>query len=84
MSRYRLAQVPGATSFFTANLRNRRSDLLVCHVDLLRETVRATKHRPPSIPMHGAFLPDTCIASGRCPTGTQISLCPGRSSSCNC
>ncbi|WP_376752658.1 hypothetical protein [Stutzerimonas balearica] len=37
MSRYRRAQVPGATYFFTVNLLNRRSDLLVRHVDLLRE-----------------------------------------------
>jgi len=36
MSRYRRAQVPGATYFFTVNLLNRRSDLLVRHVDLLR------------------------------------------------
>lgn len=34
MSRYRRAQVPGATYFFTVNLRNRRSDLLVRHVSL--------------------------------------------------
>jgi putative transposase len=27
MSRYRRAHVPGATYFFTVNLRNRRSDL---------------------------------------------------------
>lgn len=38
MSRYRRAQVPGATYFFTVNLRNRRSDLLVRDIDLLRET----------------------------------------------
>gem|GEM_PF-1543112 len=48
MSRYRRAHVPGATYFFTVNLLNRRSDLLVRHVDLLRETVRAA--RAPSLP----------------------------------
>lgn len=47
MSRYRRARVPGATYFFTVNLLNRRSDLLVRHVDLLRETVRATRSRSP-------------------------------------
>ncbi|WP_313053813.1 REP-associated tyrosine transposase [Pseudomonas lopnurensis] len=47
MSRYRRAHVPGATYFFTANLLNRRSDLLVRHIDLLRETVRATRSRHP-------------------------------------
>lgn len=45
MSRYRRAQVPGATYFFTVNLLNRRSDLLVRHIDLLRDTVRATRSR---------------------------------------
>jgi len=48
MSRYRRAQVPGATYFFTVNLLNQRSDLLVRHVALLRETERATRSRPPS------------------------------------
>lgn len=47
MSRYRRARVPGATYFFTVNLLNRRGDLLVRHVDLLRETVRATRSRHP-------------------------------------
>ena len=47
MSRYRRAQVPGATYFFTVNLLNRRSALLVRHVALLRETVRATRARHP-------------------------------------
>lgn len=46
MSRYRRAQVPGATYFFTINLLNRRSDLLVHHVDLLRETVSHPLTRP--------------------------------------
>ncbi len=36
MSRYRRAQVPGAIYFFTVNLRNRRSDILVRHINLLR------------------------------------------------
>ncbi len=49
MSRYRRAQVPGATCFLTVNLLNRRSDLLVRHVDLLHKTVRATHSRHPFI-----------------------------------
>ncbi len=47
MSNYRRAQVPGATYFFTVNLRNRSSDLLVRQVALLRECVRATRSRHP-------------------------------------
>src|SRR5690606_4304683 len=41
------ARVPGATYFFTVNLFDRRSDLLVRHINLLRDTVRATKARHP-------------------------------------
>jgi putative transposase len=47
MSDYRRARVPGATYFFTVNLRDRNSDLLVREIDLLRATVRATKARHP-------------------------------------
>ena len=35
MARYRRAQVPGATYFVTVSLRNRRSDLVVRHIELL-------------------------------------------------
>ena len=58
MSRYRRAHVPGATYFFTVNLLNRRSDLLVRHVDLLRETVRATRSRHPFHIDAWVVLPD--------------------------
>lgn len=47
MSNYRRARVPGATYFFTVNLCDRTSDLLIREIDLLRETVRATKARHP-------------------------------------
>jgi len=58
MSRYRRARVPGATYFFTVNLLNRRSDLLVRHIDLLRETVRATHSRYPFHIDAWVVLPD--------------------------
>ena len=47
MPNYRRARVPGASYFFTVNLRDRTSDLLIREIDLLRETVRATKARHP-------------------------------------
>ncbi|WP_134677194.1 REP-associated tyrosine transposase [Ectopseudomonas khazarica] len=47
MPNYRRARVPGATYFFTVNLHDRGSDLLIREIDLLRETVRATKARHP-------------------------------------
>ena len=39
--------VPGGTFFFTLNFLDRRSDLLVAHVDVLREAVRRTRMRAP-------------------------------------
>ncbi len=47
MPNYRRARVPGPTYFFTVNLRDRSSDLLIREIDLLREAVRATRLRHP-------------------------------------
>ena len=47
MPRYRRARAPGASYFFTVTLHDRKSDLLVCEVALLRECVRRTKARLP-------------------------------------
>ncbi|MGH8147979.1 MAG: REP-associated tyrosine transposase [Rhodanobacteraceae bacterium] len=45
--RYRRALVPGSTYFFTVNLADRSSHLLVERVDVLRNAVRAVKQRHP-------------------------------------
>jgi len=45
MSRYRRYHVRCGTYFFTINLLERRSDLLVRHIDALREAVRLTRRR---------------------------------------
>ncbi len=48
MPNYRRALVPGASWFFTVNLLQRRNnDLLVRHVDTLREAVRRVHHLHP-------------------------------------
>jgi putative transposase len=48
MSNYRRAFVPGGTWFFTVNLLNRhQNDLLVRHIDLLREVVRSVRSKYP-------------------------------------
>jgi putative transposase len=48
MPNYRRALVPGASWFFTVNLLQRRnSDLLIRHVDTLREAVRRVRHLHP-------------------------------------
>ena len=40
MPDYRRNRVPGGTFFFTVNLLDRRSDLLVTQIDILRDAVR--------------------------------------------
>ena len=47
MPDYRRLRVPGGTYFFTINLLERRSDLLVRHIDALREAVRRTRRERP-------------------------------------
>ncbi|HEX6441349.1 MAG TPA: transposase [Stellaceae bacterium] len=43
MPDYRRNRIPGAPYFFTVNLRDRRSDLLVAHIDVLRDAVRGVR-----------------------------------------
>jgi putative transposase len=47
MPNYRRFRVPGGTYFFTVNPLERRSDLLVRHIDALREAVRRTRRARP-------------------------------------
>lgn len=47
MPHYRRWRVPGGTYFFTINLLERRSDLLVRHIDALRAAVRRTRQERP-------------------------------------
>ena len=58
MPNYRRARVAGASYFFTVNLRDRRSDLLTRHVDLLRDAVRVTRNRHPFEIDAWVVLPD--------------------------
>jgi putative transposase len=44
---YRRNRVAGGTFFFTANLLDRRSDLLVTQIDALRDAVRQVRARAP-------------------------------------
>jgi putative transposase len=45
MPDYRRNRVPGGTDFFTVNLLDRRSDLLVTQIDILRAAVRRVRAR---------------------------------------
>ena len=47
MPDYRRNRAPGGTYFFTVNLFDRRSELLVQHIDTLREVVRGVRRRRP-------------------------------------
>ena len=47
MPDYRRARIPGACYFFTVNLRDRHSDLLVREIELLRACVRSVHERHP-------------------------------------
>nr|WP_321509538.1 transposase [uncultured Hyphomonas sp.] len=58
MSDYRRLFVPGGTYFFTLNLRDRRSDLLVRHITLLRESWQEVSKTRPFETLAAAILPD--------------------------
>src|SRR5260370_40426548 len=45
MPDYRRKRVPGGTFFFTVNLLDRRSNLLVTNIDALRDAVRRVRAR---------------------------------------
>ena len=50
--------MPGGTFFFTANLRDRRSDLLVRRIDLFRQSWRDVARRWPFETIAAVVLPD--------------------------
>ena len=58
MPDYRRCRIPGGTYFFTVNLLERRSDLLVRHIAALRGAVRATRCQRPFHIDGWVVLPD--------------------------
>jgi len=58
MSTYRRNRVPGAAYFFTANLADRRSDLLVREIATLRAAIRAVLRETPFHIDARVVLPD--------------------------
>ena len=59
--RYRRANVPGGTYFFTVNLAERKRTLLVDHIDSLREVMRDVKKSHPFHIDAMVILPGTWI-----------------------
>jgi putative transposase len=68
MSNYRRNWLPGGTYFFTVNLADRSSDLLVRRVDLLRHAVRRTKEIHPFEIVAWVVLPEHMHAIWSLPT----------------
>ena len=58
LTNYRRILAPGATWFFTVNLAQRRSGLLVEHIDALRGALRYVQRRHPFIIEAMVILPD--------------------------
>lgn len=55
---YRRVRIAGGCYFFTLALVDRNSDLLIAHIDLLREAIKTTKERHPFIINAMVILPD--------------------------
>ena len=58
MPDYRRNRIPGATYFFTVNLFDRSSALLVTQIEALREAVRQLRRRSPFAIDAWVVLPD--------------------------
>lgn len=77
--RYRRVLIPNATYFFTINLLNRKSSLLIQHIDALRFSFRKVQQRHPFHINAIVILPDHCHLMLTLPQGdmnysTRISL----------
>ncbi len=69
MVRYRRNYVPGGTWFFTVTLADRGADLLVRHIDLLRDAFREQKRTRPFLVVAIVVLPEHLHAVLTLPAG---------------
>ena len=76
MTNYRRAYVEGATYFFTVNLAERRSRLLVDRIDDLRAAVRYACRRHPFVIDAMTVLPDHLHAVWTLPPGPRLTSSP--------
>ena len=67
--RYRHADATGSTYFFTVNLAERRSDILVRHIDDLRAAIKTVKEKHPFSILAMVVLPEHLHALWRLPPG---------------
>jgi putative transposase len=66
---YRRSDAAGGTWFFTVNLLNRKNDLLVRHIDLLREVIREVRQAHPFEIIAMVVLPEHIHAVWQLPEG---------------
>jgi len=69
--RYRRVHIEGATYFFTVNLMDRRSRLLVEHIESLREAVRQVRRAHPFEILAWVVLPEHMHAIWTLPEGDR-------------
>jgi len=69
MPNYRRNRVPGGTYFFTVNLLERKTRLLVDHIDQLRQAVRIVREKQPFHIDGWVVLPAHMHAMWTLPTG---------------
>ncbi|MFZ6655371.1 REP-associated tyrosine transposase [Undibacterium sp. TJN19] len=67
--RYRRANVPGATYFFTVNLQDRKSQLLTEHIGALRSAFRTVQTQYPFEIIAMVVMPDHLHAIWQLPEG---------------
>lgn len=72
MPAYRRNRVPGGTYFFTINLRDRRSDLLVVEIAALRDAVRTELARRAFHIDAWVVLPDHMHCQWTLPEGVRL------------
>jgi putative transposase len=75
--RYRRADIAGATYFFTVNLADRKSHLLVEQIDLLRNVIRQVRQSHSFTIVAMVILPDHCMPFGSYHQAMPISQCVG-------
>ena len=66
---YRRANTAGGTYFFTVNLADRRSELLVRHIDALRAVIELVKSRHPFSIVAMVVVPEHLHSVWRLPAG---------------
>jgi len=69
--RYRRANIPGACYFFTVNLAERKSGLLVEHIESLRASVRRAQSAHPFVIEAMVVMPDHLHSLWTLPQGDR-------------